>query len=100
MLAVGRMSCPAMTQRAPQLLDHFLAITAASSGCVQIRQQDRELISAQPRQRVAAAQTTLQASGDTLEQFVAFGMAQRVVDSLKRSRSINSTAASRRFRRA
>ena len=50
---------------------------------VQVGQQQGELVAAQPRQRVAAAHALAQAGGDLLQQGVAGGVAEGVVDVLE-----------------
>ena len=70
-------------QRPPQLLDYLLGNDRGVLGLRQLGQQDGELVPAHAGQRVAAAQTGLQARGHALEQLVALGMAEGVVDQLE-----------------
>ncbi len=67
-----------LAQRADQALGG-----GARAGGVAVVEQQRELVAAEARQRVLLARRGLQARGDVLEQQVAGGMAERVVDVLE-----------------
>ena len=71
------------TERVDELLEQLLGDLGHVHGAVHRGQQQRELVAAQARHRVALAQRPEQPLRDALEQAVAHAVAQRVVDDLE-----------------
>ena len=70
-------------ERLAQGRGHLLGRLHGIGDALDPRQQDRELVAAQPRDGVAAGQGAAQPLRDRLEQQVAVGVAKRVVDLLE-----------------
>ncbi len=71
------------SKRRAQALDQLVRDARRILPVVQFRQQHREFVAAETRQRVAAAQAGLQAQGHLLQQLVSHHMAQGIVHTLE-----------------
>ncbi len=83
MLALVVSSCAVDLKRRAQLVDQLLRHARGGLGPAGAEQQHHELVAAQPRHRVALAQPVHEPVGHTLDDLVAGGEAQGIVDQLE-----------------
>ena len=74
---------PVDLERRAQRLDHAVGHAGRLGGVGHVLEQDRELVAAESRGGVAAAQAVVDALGDRHEQVIAGGVAEAVVDRLE-----------------
>ena len=82
-LAVTKISLPPNLKRRRQAVDDFLRHQRRVLRAHQVGEHDRELVAADARHRVAVRTVGLQPHRDLLQQLVAAGVAERVVDRLE-----------------
>ena len=83
MLAEVNTSCPRQVERLGQLALDAVRHPGRVAGVADVVHQDRELVAAEPRHRVAGPHAPLDAPGDGPEQLVADAVAEAVVDDLE-----------------